>query len=93
MSTSAEVSVLCAGLLVVDLFVPPLDRMPEAGELVDQDRFLVDSGGRAANTATCLVRLGVRAGVAGAVGEDVFGDFLTTGPERQGCAHRHHCSL
>ena len=37
---------------MADLFVPPLARLPVAGELVATQDFLADSGGCAANTAT-----------------------------------------
>ena len=67
---------LCAGVLVADTFVPPLPRLPAAGELLATGDFWHDSGGCAANTATCLVKLGARAGVAGAVGQDAGGDFV-----------------
>jgi sugar/nucleoside kinase (ribokinase family) len=62
--------------LVADLFVPPLARLPVAGELLATQDFLADSGGCAANTATALAKLGVRAVVAGKVGHDIFGDFI-----------------
>jgi len=69
-------SVLCAGIVVADIFVPPLASLPVAGELRATDDFLLAPGGCAANTAIVLSRLGVRAAVAGKVGQDVFGDFL-----------------
>jgi sugar/nucleoside kinase (ribokinase family) len=69
-------SVLCAGIVVVDLFVPPLASLPAAGELRVSGDFLLAPGGCAANTAIVLSRLGVDAIVAGKVGNDVFGDFL-----------------
>jgi sugar/nucleoside kinase (ribokinase family) len=69
-------SVLCAGILVADIFVPPLPALPAAGELRATDDFLIDSGGCAANTATCLAKLGVSVTVAGTVGSDLFGDFI-----------------
>lgn len=68
--------VVCAGLLVADLFVPPLQRLPAAGELVATDDFLADSGGCAANAATSLTKLGVTSVVCGKVGNDSFGDFV-----------------
>jgi sugar/nucleoside kinase (ribokinase family) len=68
--------VICAGILVADLFIPPLPRLPHAGELTATGDFLADSGGCAANTATCLAKLGVSVGVAGKVGDDLFGDFI-----------------
>jgi sugar/nucleoside kinase (ribokinase family) len=71
-----EIDVLCAGILVADLFVPPLPRLPAAGELLKVDGMLLDTGGCAANVATDLARLGVRAAVAGTVGSDAFGRFV-----------------
>ena len=69
-------SVVCAGILVADIFVPPLERLPQAGELVVTDDFLVQPGGCAANTAISLVKLGVPVSVAGKVGSDLFGDAV-----------------
>jgi sugar/nucleoside kinase (ribokinase family) len=75
---------MCAGLLVADLFVPPLPSLPGEGQLVATEDFLVDSGGCAANTATCLVKLGVSTSVVGKVGQDIFGDFVAHDMERKG---------
>lgn len=75
-TSSALPDVMCGGILVADLFVPPLSRLPAEGELVATGDFLIDSGGCAANVATCLSKLGVSAGVAGKIGNDVFGDFI-----------------
>jgi sugar/nucleoside kinase (ribokinase family) len=69
-------SVLCAGIVVADLFVPPLKSLPAAGELRVTGDFLLAPGGCAANTAIVLDRLGLDSAVAGKVGDDVFGDFL-----------------
>jgi sugar/nucleoside kinase (ribokinase family) len=69
-------SVVCAGILVADIFVPPLERLPEVGELVVTEDFLVQPGGCAANTAISLVKLGVSVSVAGKVGSDLFGDAV-----------------
>ena len=76
--------VVCVGILVADLFVPPLPRLPEPGELLVTDGFLSEAGGCAANTATCLVRLGVEATVVGRVGNDSFGDFIDQDLRRKG---------
>src|SRR2546427_5230119 len=73
---SEKPSVLCAGILVADIFVPPVPALPGAGELRATDDFLIDSGGCAANTATCLAKLGVPTAVAGRVGGDLFGEFI-----------------
>ncbi len=80
----SEPVVLCAGIVVADLFVPPLERLPEAGEVVATDDFLVQPGGCAANTAICLRRLGVRALVVGCVGDDPFASLVVRGLEEHG---------
>ena len=69
-------SVLCVGVLVADIFVPPLEQLPVAGELVATDDFLIQPGGCAANVAIGLGTLGVHAGVCGRVGDDLFGEFV-----------------
>ena len=75
-SHGRPVDVVCAGVLVADVFVPPLQRLPHAGELLATDDFWVDTGGCAANTATCLRKLDVSVAVASMVGTDIFGDFI-----------------
>lgn len=74
----------CVGILVADLFVPPLPDLPEAGQLLATDDFLLAPGGCAANTAICLARLGVPSSVIGKVGDDVFGDFLERDLRKRG---------
>jgi len=69
-------SVVCAGILVADLFVPPLERLPMGGDLVVTEDFLVQPGGCAANTAISLAKLGVAVSVSGKVGKDIFGDAV-----------------
>jgi sugar/nucleoside kinase (ribokinase family) len=68
--------VLCLGILVADIFVPPLERLPAAGELMATDDFLVQPGGCAANVSLGLRALGVRSAVCGRVGDDHFGELL-----------------
>ena len=72
----ARAPVVCAGIVVADVFVPPLPRLPEPGELVVTDDFVVETGGCAANAAMALARLGVRPAVVAKVGDDVFGEFV-----------------
>ena len=76
MANGAPGSVVCAGIVVADVFVPPLARLPEPGELVATDDFVVETGGCAANAAIALARLGVRPTVVAKVGSDHFGDFI-----------------
>jgi sugar/nucleoside kinase (ribokinase family) len=68
-----EPAVLCAGIIVADHVCSPIDHLPAAGELVTTERMLLTIGGCAANAAVDLVKMGVRATVAGRVGGDVFG--------------------
>lgn len=76
--------VVCFGILVADVFLPPQARMPPAGALVTTGDFVVEPGGCAANTAVNLVRLGLAASVVGRVGDDVFGRFIETDLARRG---------
>lgn len=76
MPSGARGSVVCAGIVVADVFVPPLARLPGPGELVATDDFVVETGGCAANAAIALARLGVRPAVVAKVGRDHFGDFV-----------------
>ncbi len=69
-------TVTCFGILVADVFLPPLAHFPRPGELMVTEDFLFQPGGCAANTALDLARLGVSAGVRGTVGADVFGDLV-----------------
>ena len=66
-------TVLCAGIIVADHVSSPIPHLPAAGELVLADQLVLTIGGCAANVAVDLVKLGVPAGVAGCVGDDVFG--------------------
>jgi sugar/nucleoside kinase (ribokinase family) len=68
--------VACFGILVADMFVPPLAALPAAGELVATDDFLVAPGGCTANVAVALRRLDVPVAVGGRVGDDVFGELV-----------------
>ena len=83
-SSPATRGVVCVGVLVADVFVPPLARLPAAGELVTTDDFLVAPGGCAANSAIALGRLGVPAAVCGRVGDDIFGEMLVRDLRRRG---------
>jgi sugar/nucleoside kinase (ribokinase family) len=73
---STDPLVACAGILVSDLFVPPLAELPRPGMLVSIDPPLYQSGGCAANTGLDLAALGVRVRITGRVGSDGLGRQL-----------------
>jgi sugar/nucleoside kinase (ribokinase family) len=80
----SDYDVLCVGILVADLFVPPLPRLPLPGELQLVDDMLLSTGGCAANVAMDLAQLGARVAVAGKVGNDVFANFVRQELEAKG---------
>jgi sugar/nucleoside kinase (ribokinase family) len=79
-----DYDVVCVGILVADLFVPPLPRLPIPGELQLVDDMLLSTGGCAANAAMDLARLGARVAVAGKVGNDFFAGFVRQELEAKG---------
>jgi len=68
--------VVCLGILVADIFSPPLPQPPAPGQLVVVDDLPLDAGGCAVNTGVSLTRLGARVALSGKVGNDIFGDFI-----------------
>jgi sugar/nucleoside kinase (ribokinase family) len=76
--------VACFGILVADIFVPPLAVLPAAGELVATDDFLIAAGGCTANVAVALRRLEVPVAVGGRVGDDLIGELIRRDLEAQG---------
>jgi sugar/nucleoside kinase (ribokinase family) len=62
-------------LVVADHVCPPLDHLPQPGELIAVDNLLLNIGGGAANTAVDLARLGIPAAICARVGDDIFGRF------------------
>lgn len=80
----SRVDAVCVGILVADIFCSPVDSIPDPGELTLADRFLLNAGGCAVNTAACLRRAGKQARVIGKIGDDLFGDFLIRDLDRLG---------
>jgi len=68
--------VACLGILVADVVVRHVDSVPDEGSLAVVDAIELHGGGCALNTASALVRFGMRASVVGKVGVDAFGDEL-----------------
>ncbi len=71
-----DIECLSVGILVADHGCAPIDHVPAAGELVLADNLSLSIGGCASNAAVDLARVGVRVAVVGAVGRDVFGQFI-----------------
>ncbi|MBI1903909.1 MAG: sugar kinase [Planctomycetia bacterium] len=78
-----------AGILVADHLCPPIERVPDPGELVLVDDLPLTIGGCAANTALDLAHLGVRVGILGCVGRDAFGQFIVETLAKRGIDTRH----
>ncbi len=64
---------LCAGIVVADTVCHPIAKMPPAGGLAKTERTEFSIGGCSANIAVDMARLGLRVGLAGKVGDDLFG--------------------
>jgi sugar/nucleoside kinase (ribokinase family) len=76
--------VVCAGILVADVVVHPVDAMPQHDSLALVDRVELQAGGSALSTASALARLGLRSAAMGKVGTDAFGDFLLATLDERG---------
>ncbi len=79
-----SIDCLSVGILVADHGCAPIDHAPAAGELVLTERLSLSIGGCAANAAIDLARVGVGVGVVGAVGQDIFGQFVVETLEEGG---------
>lgn len=71
-----QLDVTCLGIFVADTLGKPVERMPDWRQLQVVEHVELATGGCANNTGTTLARLGMRVGVIGKVGNDVFGDFI-----------------
>lgn len=72
-SVARSLDCLCAGIIVADSVCQPIAAMPVPGSLARTERVEFTIGGCAANVAVDMARLGLRVGVSGRVGDDVFG--------------------
>ena len=68
--------VVCAGIVVADVWGRPIDTQPEHGRLMLVDDMGMSIGGCAANTGIGLAKLGVDTSIIGKVGQDGFGAFV-----------------
>lgn len=79
---------LCVGQLAADILVRPVDRLDFARDTVRVELIELKNGGDCLNVAIALSRLGCPVGFVGKVGEDHWGEFLTSVIERAGIDHR-----
>ena len=70
---SHSLDCLSAGIVVADTICQPIAKMPPAGGLTKTERIEFSIGGCSANVAVDLARLGLRVGISGRVGDDLFG--------------------
>jgi ribokinase len=68
-------NVVVVGSLNIDL-IAKTPRAPTAGETVNAEEFFIVPGGKGANQAVGMARLGLDVTLIGRVGTDYFGDFL-----------------
>lgn len=68
---------LCAGIIVADQVCEPVAQMPPPGGLALSPRMEFTVGGCAANVAFDMAKLGLRVGLSGCVGDDLFGRAVT----------------
>lgn len=68
-------TIVVVGSLNVDL-VSTLDRMPVEGETIAGTGFQIHSGGKGANQAVAIGRLGAPVEMVGALGDDAFAETL-----------------
>lgn len=76
--------VCCVGHMCTDVLIRPVNELPRRGELALVQSVHVRNGGCAMNTAIGLARLGIKTAMAGKVGDDEFGSFLSNVLQKEG---------
>lgn len=85
MGRSQQKKVLCFGLVMADVLVSGLERLPgNWEEAVGGDRSVIAVGGGATNSARTFARLGESVDLLGRVGGDYFGEFVRKNTEAFG---------
>lgn len=69
-----DIDVLCVGHACYDLVFSVLEH-PKADEKIFAENLLGSGGGPAANAAVAISRLGLKAGFAGYLGQDLYGEM------------------
>lgn len=78
--------VVCAGIVVADVWGRPIDDQPEHGRLMLVADMGMSIGGCAANTGIGLAKMDVDTAIIGKVGDDGFGSFVREAMEAEGVA-------
>ena len=78
MELAKPVHVVVVGSTNFDVVVKA-DRMPREGETLLASHLQFFPGGKGANQAVAVARLGAKTTMLGAVGEDMIGEFLLEG--------------
>lgn len=63
--------------------------LPAPGETVLGGEFVMAAGGKGANQAVAAARLGAEVAVVARIGQDIFGDRMLIGLQREGIRTRH----
>jgi sugar/nucleoside kinase (ribokinase family) len=83
--------VVVFGLLVADILGRPVDlkRLPKRGSLQLIETISFSTGGNAANVGIALTKLGMKVGVIGRVGSDVWNELIINSLKKHGidCTH------
>ena len=83
MSRGQAVHVVVVGSSNFDLVVKA-ERLPKEGETLLVKNLQFFPGGKGANQAVAVARMGAKASLVGCVGQDIIGDFLVRGLESDG---------
>ncbi|HUG30584.1 MAG TPA: ribokinase [Candidatus Limnocylindria bacterium] len=83
-----ETVIAVVGSMNIDL-VAYAARVPDAGETVIGDRFVMGFGGKGANQAVMAARLGARVSMVGALGDDVYAGMTVDNLIAQGVDAAH----
>ncbi len=76
------IDVACVGIMVADIKIRPVTKIPERGLLEKVDMIELHSGGNAMTAAININRLGLDAAIIGKVGCDSLGDYLISELEK-----------
>ncbi len=76
-------TVVVFGSINLDLVVE-VAHLPVKGETVIGDRFYAAAGGKAANQAVAIAKLGIKVSLVGQIGDDNFGETLIEGLQAAG---------